>query len=446
MTELKGNEFNRNEFDALPHEADVVVIGGGIVGMSTALELALKGVSVVVCEKGDIGEEQSNRNWGWVRKMGRDPREIPLMIRAMELWDGLAQVTGRDTGFRRYGTTYFVDRESDLSRYEGWMKAAEPYGLDTRFVGGAEIGTFIPDCTRTFGGGLHTASDGFAEPHLATRAIAEGVRLHGGRVVTTCAVRGIEMAGGRVHEVVTELGRVRCQSVVLAGGSWSALFAASLGVRMPQQKLLSQVQRTRPLPGGPEGCGSGPGFGFRKRLDGGFNFSMRSAHPVDIVPDSLRNIRLYVPALKNEWRAMKFRIGRQSALEAFTARKWSLDEPTVFERYRVLRPEPSRKVLDAALVNIKSMFPQWKDIQVNQRMGTFIDVTPDAIPVISGVDAIPGFHIATGFSGHGFGIAPAAGEMMAQIVMGETPAIDPAPFRHSRFIDGSPINHWPIGF
>jgi glycine/D-amino acid oxidase-like deaminating enzyme len=129
-----------------------------------------------------------------------------------------------------------------------------------------------------------------------------------------------------------------------------------------------------------------------------------------------------------------------------TPRKWALDQRTVFEDIRILRPVPAHKVLDQALINIRDMFPAFKDLVVNERMGAWIDVTPDAIPVISGVNALPGFHIATGFSGHGFGIGPAAGEMMAEIVMGKTPSIEPSAFRHERFIDGSPINHWPIGF
>ena len=434
------------EFNVVPPEADVVIIGAGIVGISTALFLAKQGVSVVVCEKGDIGEEQSNRNWGWVRKMGRDVREIPLMLRSMEIWKTLNEEIGGDTGFRIKGITYFVNQEKDLERYAGWMKAAEPYGLDTRFISGSEIANFIPGSSRKFGGGLHTASDGFAEPHMATRAIAKGAQAFGATIVTGCAVRGVETAGGRVSEVVTEKGRIRCSSVVLAGGSWSSLFAANLDIKMPQLKLLSQVMRTRPLSGGPEGCGSGPGFGFRKRLDGGYNFSMRSAHPVDIVPDSFRYLKDYIPALKNEWKAMKFRIGKRSFQEAMTPRKWALDQRTVFEDIRILRPVPAHKVLDQALINVKEMFPAFKDLVVNERMGAWIDVTPDAIPVISGVTALPGFHIATGFSGHGFGIGPAAGELMAEIVMGKTPKIAAAAFRHDRFIDGSPINHWPIGF
>src|SRR5260370_30607266 len=75
--------------DVLPARADVVIVGGGIIGASTALFLAQKGVSTVLCEKGHIAGEQSSRNWGWCRKMGRDPRELPLIIESLRLWQGL---------------------------------------------------------------------------------------------------------------------------------------------------------------------------------------------------------------------------------------------------------------------------------------------------------------------------------------------------------------------
>lgn len=433
-------------FDVVPPEVDVVVVGGGIVGMSTALFLARKGVSVVVCEKGAIGEEQSNRNWGWVRKMGRDPREIPLMIRAQQIWSELDVIVGAETGFRVHGITYFCDGEKDLARYAGWMKAVKEFDLDSRFVSADEIGNFAGGATRKWAGGLHTPSDGFAEPHIATLAIAKGVEAHGGKVVQACAVRGFETQGGRVSEAITEKGRIRCKAVVLAGGIWSSLFGRNQGVKVPQLKLLSQVMRTRPLSGGPNGCGSGKGFGFRKRLDGGYNFSMRSAHPVDIVPDSFRYFQDFLPALKNEWRAMKFRVGKRSVMETTMKARWSMDERTPFEQYRILRPEPAHKILDQALVNIRQLFPAFTTIEVNERMAAWIDVTPDAIPIISEVEAQPGFFISTGYSGHGFGIAPAAGQLMAELILGEKPVVDPTPFRHNRFIDGSKIHHWPIGF
>lgn len=438
---------HNRDFNVVPPETEVVIVGGGIIGASTALYLAQKGVPVVLCEKGAIGEEQSSRNWGWVRKMGRDPREVPLMIHAMKLWAELPQIVGEDLGFRVHGITYFCDEEKDLAKYEGWMKAVAEYNLDTRYVSAAEIVNYAPGATRKWAGGLHTASDGFAEPHIATRLIARGAEKLGARIVEACAVRGFETKGGRVSEVVTEKGRIRCNSVVLAGGSWSSLFARNQGVKVPQLKLLSQVMRTRPLEGGPVGCGSGKGFGFRKRLDGGYNFSMRSAHPVDIVPDSFRYLKDYVPALKNEWRAMKFRIGKRSFQETLQGGSWKLDQRTPFEAIRVLRPQPAHAILDQAIVNIKKLFPAFADkLVVNERMGAWIDVSPDAVPTISQVDAIPGFFVSTGYSGHGFGIGPAAGQMMAELIMGEKTVVDASPFRHSRFIDGSKINHWPIGF
>ncbi|MDN2582674.1 FAD-binding oxidoreductase [Aquibium sp. ELW1220] len=435
-----------HQFHVVPVETEVVIIGGGIVGVCTALQLAQRGIPTVLCEKGTIGEEQSSRNWGWVRKMGRDIREMPLMIQAMKLWDDIPNVIGADPGFRRRGITYFCDQEKDMAKYEPWMKAMEPFGLDTHFVGRERANQLATGNTRNFAGGLHTPSDGYAEPHLASRLIADGARRLGATIVEGCAVRGFETAGGRVSEVVTEKGRIRCNTVILAGGIWSSLFARNQNVKVPQLKMLSQVMRTRPVAGGPEGCGSGNGFGFRKRNDGGYNVGMRSAHPVDIVPDSFRYLKDYIPAMKNEWRAMKFRIGRRTWQETMMLGGWKLDQRTPFETYRIMRPEPGHSILDQATINVKKLFPQFQDMVVNERMSAWIDVTPDAIPTISPVEAVPGFFVSTGYSGHGFGIAPAAGQLMAELVTGETPHVDAKPFRHSRFIDGSEIVHWPIGF
>ncbi|MBN9034690.1 MAG: FAD-binding oxidoreductase [Rhizobiales bacterium] len=440
------NAASPSGYDVLPQSADVVIVGGGIVGVSTAYFLAGKGLSVVLCEKGGLGEEQSSRNWGWVRKMGRDVREMPLMLRAMDIWKDLNGRVGAETGFRVCGITYFFDKDEDAARYDPWVKAVAPFDLDTRFLSGAELDGIAPNATRRWAGALHTPSDGSAEPHLATRAIAVGARKHGAMIVEACAARGFETSGGRVSTVVTEKGPIRCNAVVLAGGSWSTFFARNMGVRLPQLKILSQVTRTRPLNGGPVGCGSGRGFGYRKRLDGGYNFSMRALNPVDITPDSFRYFREYLPALRHEGKGMLFRIGEASVRETLTPSHWALDQRTVFEKVRILRPKASDKVLNRALANVREIFPAMGEIEVVERMAAWIDSSPDAIPVISGVDSVPGFYIATGFSGHGFGLGPAAGELMAQIVAGEKPSVDPAPFRHSRLVDGSPINHWPVAF
>src|SRR5580658_1265871 len=105
--------FSEVEF---PTRADVVVVGGGIIGVSAALHLAKKGVSVALCEKGRIAGEQSGRNWGWCRTMGRDPAEIPLSIESLRMWAGMNQEVGAETGFRNSGIIYLCENQSDIEQ------------------------------------------------------------------------------------------------------------------------------------------------------------------------------------------------------------------------------------------------------------------------------------------------------------------------------------------
>src|SRR5271157_5641734 len=113
----------------VPARTGVVVIGGGIIGTSTAFFLARKGVPVVLCEKGHIAGEQSSRNWGWCRKMGRDPRELPLAIEALRLWGGLNEAIGAETGFRRCGIMFLCKTQADVAERAAWLEAAQPYQL-----------------------------------------------------------------------------------------------------------------------------------------------------------------------------------------------------------------------------------------------------------------------------------------------------------------------------
>ncbi|HEV7997131.1 MAG TPA: FAD-dependent oxidoreductase, partial [Stellaceae bacterium] len=143
----------------LPARADVVIIGGGIIGASTALFLAEKGVSTVLCEKGHIAGEQSSRNWGWCRKMVRDPRELPLIIESLLLWQGMNRMVGAETGFRTCGIMYLAETAEDLARLEGWLDYAREYQLDTRAVDGAEVARLLPGSAKPWAGALYTPSD-----------------------------------------------------------------------------------------------------------------------------------------------------------------------------------------------------------------------------------------------------------------------------------------------
>jgi glycine/D-amino acid oxidase-like deaminating enzyme len=421
-----------------PATSGVVVIGGGIIGACTAFFLARKGVKVVLCEKDEIAGEQSSRNWGWCRKMGRDPREMPLAMEALRLWPEMDTLVGAETGFRRSGIVYLCRTQKELSHREAWLESVgKPFQIDSRLLSRDQLSRVLPGLAGAWAGGLSTPSDGRAEPAHAAPAIAEAARRLGATILTQCAVRGVETQGGRIAGVITERGTIACDSVVLAGGVWSRLFCRPLGVRLPQLKVLSSVMRTDPLSGGPEASASGFGFGLRKRLDGGYTVASWSGNVADIVPDTFRFLGDFLPAMLMQRRNVKPRIGGRFVRELFQSRRWRLDRPSPFEAVRVLDPPPHRAILKQARTHVTAAFPVFHGMRVAESWGGMIDVTPDGIPVISGVDALPGFFIATGFTGHGFGIAPGAGRLMAELVMGETPVVDPAPFRYSRFTDGT---------
>jgi glycine/D-amino acid oxidase-like deaminating enzyme len=430
--------------EALPASTSVVIIGGGIIGTCTALFLSMKGVPVVLCEKGYIAGEQSSRNWGWCRKMCRDPREIPLAIEALRLWGEMNQITGAETGFRQSGIMYLCDTAEELAKYEPWLEHAREYQLDTRLLSGAEVAALTPGAAHTWAGAIHTPSDGRGEPQMGAPLIARAAQAHGAVIMQTCAVRGIDTTGGRVTGVVTEKGRIACQSVVVAGGAWSRLLCGNTGIDLPQLKVLLSVMRTEKLEGGPEISATGTGFGYRKRFDGGYNISNRDANIFDIVPDAFRLAKDFMPLHSKQSGGTSIRLGKRFIEEWGIPRRWHFDEETPFEKVRTLDPKPSRAVLDAAKANIQAAFPVFKQLKEAQAWAGYIDVTPDAIPVISGLDDLPGFFIATGFSGHGFGIGPGAGRLMAEMVTGEPTVVDPTPFRLSRFAEGMGRNPYSL--
>ncbi|HXT78953.1 MAG TPA: FAD-binding oxidoreductase [Acetobacteraceae bacterium] len=423
---------------ALPDRTRVVIVGGGIIGACTAWFLARKGIPVALCEKGEIAGEQSSRNWGWCRKMGRDPREVALAIEAVRLWGELDTLLGAETGFRRSGIVYLCRTPEELAQREAWLdQVGRPHQLDSRLLTRDEAARALPGLAGNWAGALFTPSDGRAEPQRAAPAIAQAARRAGAAILTRCAVRGVETQAGRVAAVVTEKGRIACDNVVLAGGIWSRLFCRPLAVRLPQLKVVSSVMRTEKLDGGPEVSASGFGFGMRKRLDGGYTVASWSGNVVDIVPDSIRFLPDFLPAFRMQRSKLRLRIGRHFINEARLPRSWGLDAVSPFERVRIMDPAPYEPILEQARSHLTAAFPVFHGMRIAERWGGVIDATPDAVPVISPVDSLPGFFIATGFTGHGFGIAPGAGRLMAELVTGETPVVDPTPFRYSRFTDGS---------
>lgn len=425
--------------EALPEKVDVVVIGGGIIGCSTALELAEKGVSVALCEKGWIGREQSGQNWGWVRIARRDSREVPLMAEALKIWPHLEERTGHSTGYTRCGIVFACETDTEYARYENWLKFIDGLDIDSKMIAPEQFSDLFPNNTLKLKGAHYTPVDGRAEPQKVTAAIALGARAKGAYILTECTVRGVETSAGRVSGVVTERGTIRCSSVVLAGGSWTSLFLGNHGIRLPQLPVLNSLMKTDVVEGGPDTTLWTNDFAIRKREDGSYIIASGQTNLVDVLPKSFSYFKDYIPAMKAEWKALSLRFSYRFFESYNVPTRWNINEESPFEYQRALDPVPFRKILDNSFKAACEKLPFFKKAHVVQRWAGYIDTVPDAVPVISDISEIPGFFVATGFSGHGFGIGPAAGRLMANLVMKDKPIVDPSAFRLSRFSDGSRI-------
>jgi glycine/D-amino acid oxidase-like deaminating enzyme len=424
--------------DTLPKRADVVVIGAGIIGICTALELAERGLSVVVVEKGEVAAEQSSRNWGWCRQMGRDAREIPLILESLKLWRGMNERVGAETGFRQCGIAYVADSEKELAEHESWLNNhAKPNGIASQLINSDAVADLLPGSTVRWKGALYTPTDCRAEPFIAVPAMARALQRLGGQAFTQCAARGFETSAGAVSAVVTERGVIKCDRVVLAGGYWSRRFLHNSGVSFPQLGVLSSVMRTAAIETRITTSFSAGKFTARKRMDGGYTVTHNHVSVADLVLDSFRLFFDFLPIYKLAWQGLRLRLGKRFIEEAKLARKWQLDQVSPFESVRILDPEPAQWILDEAAAEIKKAFPAFQTMQIAERWGGVIDATPDAVPVISALAQQPGLFLASGFSGHGFGLGPGAAKLMAQIVTGEKPCVDPTPFRFERFRDGT---------
>jgi glycine/D-amino acid oxidase-like deaminating enzyme len=330
--------------DPLPAETDVVVIGGGVIGVAAALYVNRLGLKPFICEKGRIAGEQSSRNWGWIRQLGRDEDELPVMMEASRLWEQLDAETDGRTGFRRSGILYLSSTRTDLDRQAAWIDIARRHQLDVRQLDGAAV-TEIVDAGangKRWIGGLWSPTDARAEPWQAVPAIAGLARAEGVGVREACAVRALEIAAGRVAGVHTEHGFIACAQVVVAGGAWSSLFLRRHGVTMPQLSVVSTVARTAPLPDIYSGNALDEDLAFRRREDGGYTLSALGSHDLFLGPDAVRHLKTWLPVAASSAGDTRLRLAspRDFPDGWRTARNWTVDEQTPFERCRVLDPAP----------------------------------------------------------------------------------------------------------
>jgi len=288
----------------------------------------------------------------------------------------------------------------------------------------------MPECPEHWQSGLYTPDDGRAEPSLAVPAMAKTLVARGAQVVENCAVEQILIENQKVAGVLTEHGEIKASCVLCAGGAWSTFLLRGCGIRLPQLTVKASVARTAPAPLKFNGNASGSNISFRRRLDGGF--TVASSDYLEIFPSTshFAYLRDFLPLIKSSFTKLKLRIP-----------ELTIDDN--FNRQRILNPIPSTATIARIKARLTDRVPAFKDVELVEAWSGMIDALPDVVPVLDRADPIDGLFISTGFSGHGFGIGPAAGKVMADLVQNNEVKYDLTRFRLARFNDGSKLELGP---
>ncbi len=429
--------------EALPAKADVVIIGSGIVGCSTAYFLAKRGVNTVVVEKGSLTNEQSSRNWGWLRQQGRNAREIPLAMFSLETWNRLSQELDTDIEFIQQGSLKLAYTEEEMAKYEAWTDAVKPLGLNTAMLSAKEVKEKFPFLEGSYLGAAFTPGDGQAEPRTTTESIARAAMEKGVKFYTQCAVEGIELSNGSVTSVVTERGEIKADTIVCAAGAWSTKLAQMVGLYLPQTAVRATVSETTAAPLMTHTVMFGDQVALRQKRDGTLYIAGGQIADYDITLDSFRHIWAFLPSFRGARRNFKLRVGTELVKDTFRSLPWSSARKHPFAHAIDLEPKPNPKNIENSLRNLLRLIPSLGDVRIQRTWAGQIDVTPDATPVLGEAPGVRGLVFATGFSGHGFTMGPGAGLTTSELILDGKTTLDIHPLRFSRFREKDLAN-WTI--
>ena len=367
-----------------PASADLVVVGGGVIGTSIAFHLAEAGVDVCLLERDELAGGSTSRAAGGVRTQFSDPLNIAIGLRSIEAFTNFGERPGAEIDLHQVGYLFLLDRPEDVAAFEASVSLQNELGVPSRFVSLAEAAELCPLAGLD---GVLAATfcplDGHASPEAVTQGYAAGARAHGGTVVTGCALSGVEVAGDEVVAVETSVGRIATQTVVCAAGVWSPEIARAVGVELPVQPYLREVGFTGPtadLPSWiPLTIDFSTGFYFH-REGPGLLFGMADA-----------------------------------------AQPAGFDVPT--------SPAWLEQVMEVA----ERRCPALLDMGIAGGWKGYYEITPDHNALVGEAGSPARFLYATGFSGHGFLQGPAVGEIVRDLVLGREPFVDVAALSAERF-------------
>lgn len=372
------------------HNFDVIVVGGGLHGLSAALQLAREGLGVVVLEKDHPGRHASGVNAGGVRRLGRHEAEIPLSVAAMEIWHEIEDLVGDDCGFTRCGQAMVAENEAEKTDLLQRIEGLRDRGYDhEEWIGADELRQLVPAIGETCVGAAVCREDGAALPFRTVMAFRRAALAAGATILEDTALQDIERDGA-VWCARTRRGNYHAAVVVNCAGAWGNRIAARLGESVPlraEAPMLMITERVEPFLGPVLGA-AGRTLSF-KQFDNG-TLLIGGGHRGRADPDSNRT---------------------------------DLD----FNGIRI------------SAQTVSALFPRLRDVRVVRCWAGIEGVMPDAIPVIGASSTAEGVYHGFGFSAHGFQLAPITGLIMADLILRGESRLPIAPFRIDRFEGGQPV-------
>ena len=319
-----------------------------------------------------------------------------------------------------------------------WVDVSKDFGPETRLLSRADVQRMmLPTSHGHYLGGIYTPSDGHAEPGKATRAFANAAREAGAAILTYHAVEGIEQAGPGVIGVNTDRGYIATPTVVIAAGAHSARVVQMLGLRLPMVAVRPTVIQTTP---GPRITFAGvwaPNISFRQKPDGSIYVGRSGAAAYDLTFDSFRFIREFLPTHIRNKQILHSRVGAPLWRDIKSMIPGSELHEQPFAESVAVEPRLNVAVAREGLLRLHQLLPETADLRIQRMWAGATDQTPDTFPAIGPTRALNGVIFATGFSGKGFGLGPAVGEILRDFITVGQPALDVAPMAFDRFLSGA---------
>jgi sarcosine oxidase subunit beta len=383
-TASRGDPSLARSLSGLPESAEVVIVGGGVVGASAAFHLAEAGVEVVLLERAELGSGSTSRAAGGVRAQFSDALNIEIAQRSLEAYRDFAQRPGWEIDLKRVGYLFVLTRQQDVTAFERNVALQRDYGVPARMLNRAQA---LELCPLLAGEDILAASfspdDGLASPEAVVQGYAAGARACGARLETGCAVTGITVRDGAIADVVTTAGSIQTGTVICAAGAWSQACGRMVGVRLPVTPLRRQILFTDAIGELP------PALPMTIDFETSFYFHREG-------PGVLLG-------MSDPDETPGFKLERSDG--------WL---PRLIEI-------TGRRAPRVAVAGIRG---GWAGLY---------EMTPDHNAIIGEAPGVSRFLYATGFSGHGFCQGPAVGELLRDLVLRRPTFVDLAPLAAGRF-------------